>query len=360
MDEGEEAQAHVMKMYQFIYGNWFTMITYVYAELDIAHLLHVAPRSIAELADLTRTDAKALTRFLRCAGVMGFHTTDAETGKLAPTDLGLLLCAESPRSLRAVARLNGAPYRYQPWCHLLEYVKSGTGRGLSPTWDEGSLAYLKDKPDLLGVFEEAMTDLGKSVYRGANEDELIAASVDFTRFRRVLDVGCGNGTLLEAILLKHRRLRGALFDLKEVLDRVAPCPADHPNAGRMEKVCGDFRESVPSGYDAYLMKNVIHNGPRHMCQSLLANIRGAMLSETRDGLRAADKRLFMFEMVMPDVGEENLISNLVNLNMNLLVDGTIGARGDYEALLAESGFQLLRVGDLPGLERKVIEAAAVT
>jgi hypothetical protein len=163
MDEGEDAQANVMKMYQFIYGNWFTMITYVYAELDVARLLRVAPRSIAELADLTRTDAKALTRFLRCAGVMGFHTTDAETGKLAPTELGLLLCDKSPRSLRAVARLNGAPYRYQPWSHLLEYVKSGTGRGLSPTWEDGSLDYLRDKPDLLGVFEEAMTGLGKSV-----------------------------------------------------------------------------------------------------------------------------------------------------------------------------------------------------
>lgn len=359
MDDGAGSRADVMKMYQFIYGNWFTMITYVYAELDIASLLRAAPRSVAELAALTQTDEKALARLLRCAGVMGFHTTDAETGKLSPTDLGLLLCAASPHSLRAAARLNGAPYRYQPWSHLLEYVKLGTGSGLSPTWDEGSLEYLKDKPDLLAAFQEAMTDLGKSVYGSANEDELIAESVDFSRFRRVIDVGCGNGTLLEAVLLKNRTLRGALFDLAEVLERVAPCPADHPNAGRVEKVAGDFRESVPAGYDAYLMKNVIHNWPRHKCQTLLENIRRAILRESPDGLRPEERRLLMFEMVMPDCGEENLISNLVNLNMNLLVDGTVGTLGDYESLLGDCGFRILCVGELPGLERKVIEAAAV-
>src|SRR5216684_2442758 len=194
-----EVAANVRQMYQYIYGNWFTMIAYVYAELDFAQLLREEPRSFAELATLTQTNPRALDRFLRCAGALGFHTTDPETGKLTLTDLGFLLCAESPVSLRAAARLNGASYRYQPWGHLLEYVKSGSGQGLSETWEDGSLEYLKDKPELLAVFEQAMTNLGKSAYQNVNEDQVIAASVDFSRFKRVMDIGSGNGTLLEAI-----------------------------------------------------------------------------------------------------------------------------------------------------------------
>lgn len=345
---------NVSQMYQYIYGNWFTMITYVYAELDIAGLLREAPRSVAELANLTQTEPRALERFLRCAGALGFHASEPNDGKLALTDLGALLCAESPVSLRAAARLNGADYRYHPWGELLKYVKSGSGRGLSPTWENGSLEYLKDKPELLEVFEEAMTDLSKSAYRNVNEDRVIAENVDFSRFEKIIDIGCGNGTLLEAILLANGSIKGALFDLKPVLEKVALPPANHPNAGRIEKICGDFYHEVPPGYDAYIMKNVIHNHPEHRCRLLLENIRSAMLK----GENTKDKRLLMFEMIVPEKGEENLIAKLIDLNMNLLLGGVVGTRQNYESLLNNTGFELLSISKLPGLERKVIEAAA--
>jgi SAM-dependent methyltransferase len=353
-DGGAGARAGVMRMYQFIYGNWLTMITYVYAELDLARLLRESPKTVAELADATRTNPRALARFLRCAGALGFHMADSSAGRLALTDFGSLLCTDSPVSLRAAARLNGAPYRYQPWGRLLEYVRAGTGRGLSPTWEEGSLSYLKDKPELLEVFEEAMTDLSRTAYGNVDENRVIAESFDFARFRSVLDIGCGNGSLVEAILLAHPALRGALFDLDDVLDGVALPSAGHPNAGRVEKIPGDYSRAVPAGFDAYITKNVIHNLPEHKCRTLLRNVRRAMLA---DGAGARDRRLVMFELMMPDAGEGDLMTKLVDLNMSLLLDGSDRTAEDYESLLGECGFELLRVHDLPGLERKAIETA---
>lgn len=346
-------EKNVRQMYQYIYGNWFTMLTYVYAELDIADLLRGKPRTAAELADITQTDLRALERFLRCAGALGFHTSDSDTAKLSLTDLGLLLCAESPISLKNAARLNGADYRYRPWGELLQYVKSGSGQGISPTWENGSLEYLDDKPELLDIFEKAMTDLSKSAYRNINENRVIAETVDFSRFENVIDIGCGNGTLLEAILSANRLLKGTLFDLENVLENVSLPPPNHPNAGRVEKVSGNFLQKIPAGYDAYLMKNVIHNHPEYKCRLLLENIRNAM----RHGENTKSKRLLMFEMIVPENGEENLITKLTDLNMNLLVGGMVGTRENYEYLLNETGFELLSVTDLPGLERKSIEAA---
>ncbi len=329
------------------------MIACVYAELDIAGLLKAEPRSAAELAALTQTDPGKLDRFLSCAGALGFHTTGAEDGKLRLSDLGALLSAESPVSLRAAARLNGAHYRYQPWGHLLEYVKTGSGEGLSPTWENGSLDYLADKPELLKVFEEAMTDLSKAAYRNVNEDQVIADTVNLGDFKRVIDIGSGNGTLLEAILVKNPALHGALFDLENVLEDVEPPPPGHANAGRVEKVPGDYCVKVPPGYDAYVMKNVFHNLPERKCRLLLKNIREAMLN----GESAKDKRLFLFEMIVPDAGEQNLIAKLVDLNMSLLLDGTVRTLANYESLLGEAGFDLLRIIELPGIERTAIEAA---
>jgi hypothetical protein len=43
--------------------------------------------------------------------------------------------------------------------------------------------------------------------------------------------------------------------------------------------------------------------------------------------------------------------------MSLLLDGTVRTRENYESLLGEAGFDLVKVTELPGLERKIIEAA---
>lgn len=351
-DSRAAAEKNVMQMYQYIYGNWFTMLAYVYAELDIAGLLRETPRSATELAVITQTDARALDRFLRCAGALGFHAGDSD-GKLNLTDLGALLCAESPISLKNAARLNGAAYRYHPWGELLNYVKSGSGQGISPTWENGSLEYLNDKPELLEIFEKAMTDLSKSAYQNINENRVIAETVNFSRFENVIDIGCGNGSLLEAILSANRSLRGTLFDLENVLENVPLPPPEHPNAGRVEKIPGNFLQEIPAGYDVCIMKNVIHNHPEHKCRLLLENICKAM----RQGENTKNKRLLMFEMIVPDAGEKNMISKLTDLNMNLLVGGMVGSRQNYEYLLNETGFEIINVTDLPGLERKSIEAA---
>jgi len=345
-------------MYQYVYGNWFTMIAYAYAELDVAGILKLAPHTVDELAGHTRTNPRAMGRFLSCAGALGLHRTNPADGKLVITELGALLADDSPNSLRAAARLNGAPYRYGPWGHLTEYLKTGTGKGLSPTWDQGSLTYLRDKPDLLRIFEAAMTDLGKATYQNVDEDRLIATTVDFGRFDRIMDVGCGNGFLLRAILAANPRLRGALFDLPEVLEdapSLSPDPRCNP---RIVQCPGDFLESIPSGYDAYVVKNVLHNWPRHLCLRLLRNLHQAILGPgaTSD---VGERRLLLLEMIMPEAGDADLVSKFTDLNLNLLVDGEVRALEDYKQLLAEAGFEILSVQELPGLERKAIEATAV-
>jgi hypothetical protein len=133
-----------------------------------------------------------------------------------------------------------------------------------------------------------------------------------------------------------------------------PLPsAGHPNAGRVEKLPGDYGRALPAGFDAYVMKNVMHNLPERKCRTLLDNTRRAMLANSG----ADDRRLVMFELLMPGGGEGSIITKLIDLNMNLLLDGSDRTAEDYEALLGECGFELLSVRDLPGLERKAIEAA---
>lgn len=80
----------------------------------------------------------------------------------------------------------------------------------------------------------------------------IARSYDFSRFGQIVDVGGGNGKLLEEVLSLHDSARGIVFDLPGIV-------AQQPPRDRMELRAGDFFEVVPSGADAYLLRGIVHD-----------------------------------------------------------------------------------------------------
>lgn len=347
-------EVELKTMYQYIYGNWQTMIAFVYAELGIADLIKQEPKTVNELAELTATDPRALNRVLRCAAVLGLHNYNVSTGQLKLTKLGNLLCSESFLSLRAAARLNGSSYRYAPWGRLLDYVRLGTGQGLSPCWENGSLDYLQDKPEELAVFEEAMTNLSQSTYARVDENKVIAEQLNFSKLKKVLDIGGGQGSLLQAILSVHDSLQGTVMDLPCVLQNIPLPSAENPGDSRLTKLEGDFYKSIPTGYDLYLLKNVIHNHPENRVIKILNNIYKAMLEKDSVEVPCSAKRLILFEMVMPEDSEIDPVSSFTDLNLNLLVGGSVRNKDEYKELLNQCGFELICIDNLPDLERRVI------
>lgn len=334
------------RLYRCIHGNWSTMVVCVYAELGVADILAGSSRTEEEIARLTGTDPAAMTRVLRCAEELGLHQRDPGEGKLHLTETGRLLASDTPGSLRAAARLNGAPYRYGPWGGLLEYVRGGSGRGLSPAWEMGTPAWLAQQPEQLAVFEAAMSDLGGNARGGRDENAAIAGEVDFTLFRSVLDIGGGDGSLLAAITKRHPRIEAAVFDLPEVFQALPP-PADS-----IRRIAGDFLEGVPSGFDAYLMKNIIHNHPPARCRRLFDSVRTAL------EFSAPSSRLLLFEMVLDAPRARSTARAFTNLNLNLLVGGEIRTLEGFRELLADAGLELFSSTPLPGGERSILEVGA--
>lgn len=317
----------VREMRRLIYGNWQTCVTYAFAELGLADVLGDAPKSVAELAQATGTNAEALIRFLRCCGQIGFVRIETESGKFFLTPFGKLLGSEHPMTQRDAARLNGADYRYQPWGHLVEILKAGSCEGYSPTVASGSLEYLADKPEQLGVFQRAMTNLS------VTEDEAIAGAFDFSQFRHLVDIGCGHGTFIYAALQANPGLRGTMFDLREVFAQLGEPPAAY--ADRLSRIAGDFFKAVPDHGDVYTLKNIVHNWPEHKVLQILAKVREAMCA----GGDAARKRLLIVEYLIPEGNEESVVK-WIDLNFLVLVDGADRTRSQYGALAARAGFEI--------------------
>ena len=110
-----------------------------------------------------------------------------------------------------------------------------------------------------------MTSLGMM---GMNK----AAAEDYSDFATVgtlVELGCGEGTLLDFVLRTWPGVKGVCFDQPETVERGASkwSARETMEAGRVTLVGGSFFEpnSIPAGGDAYMMKQVSHTTtlPRH-------------------------------------------------------------------------------------------------
>lgn len=334
----EILSAQLRQMRALIYGNWNTCITYAFAELNLGDLLAQSPQAAPALAQATATDPAALARFLRAAVTLGFVTWQPATETYALTSLGALLTSDHPHSQRAAARLNGADYRYQPWGRLVEVLRTGTCRGISPSADQGSLAYLAARPEDLAVFHRAMTDLSTA------ENQVLARSYDFGRYAHILDIGCGEGSLIKSILHAYPHVTGAMFDLEQTLAADA-AQGEDDFQGRLHRQPGDFFQSVPGGADLYIMKNVIHNWPAARVHLLLHNVRDALAGGQDSPASgpaepaAAHRRLLIIENLLTN---EPSTAAWLDLNFMVLVDGQERTLEEYRDLAAQAGLALLR------------------
>lgn len=344
--DNHDSQAKlIFEMRSHIYGNWRTCVTYVFAELKIADYLLESPKGILELSHLTGTNSKALLRFLRCACALGFARREPVTEKYFITALGELLSSDHPKSQRNVALLNGAPYRYEPWGRLLDVLKDGDCRNVSPTYSNGSLNYLADKPEYLKVFQKAMTELS------SEENEAIALAYDFSPYKHVIDIGCGHGSFIKKILELNTSLKGTMFDLDITLNTETSTD-DATLSNRLDRKEGDFFKEVPSNGDLYIIKNVIHNWPEERAEKLLKTICQGMKA-CNDSIAVDLKRLLIIENIIPD-GNENNVAKWLDLNFAVLVDGAERTLGEYSILTKKAGFVITAVSETP-VGRHIIE-----
>ena len=317
-----------------IYGNWVSQVTYVFAELGIADHLKNGPKNIDQLAEDCGVIAKYLKRMLRCVFELGHLTYDEKTQLYHLTPRGELLTSDHPYSKREEARLNGAYYRYIPWGNLLNILKNGMSEEYSPTYKNGSLDFLKDKPDLLNTFHSALSRKSKA------EDYKLIKDYDFSSFTRVMDIGSGKGSFVKKILEHNPHLDGCMFDLEATFTE----DVEPEFQGRLIQKHGSFFDFIPDWADVYTMKNVIHNWPEDKAIHLLTNVRKAMQSTEGCDVDPSQKRLLIVENLLTD-NDEHRIANWMDVNFMVIIDGAERTQEGYRELGAQCGLELESVSE---------------
>jgi hypothetical protein len=115
----------------------------------------------------------------------------------------------------------------------------------------GAWAYFERHPDANALFNAAMNSVAPI------KANATVSAYDFSEFGVVVDVGGGHGTLLAAILARHPKVRGILFDQPHVVEGASAVLGAAGVAERCEIVAGSFFEAVPAGGNAYILQTVI-------------------------------------------------------------------------------------------------------
>ncbi|KUL38505.1 SAM-dependent methyltransferase [Streptomyces sp. NRRL F-4489] len=313
------------------------------AALRTAALLHLAdhlaggPRTAAELAQLTGTDAVFLRRCLRYLAGRGVFSEDGNAA-FHLTPAAQFLRTGVPGSLRDAVLMLTDDIFVRSSAALDETVRTGAP-AFPKVFGAPFFEYLKDHSATRALFDTGMAAFSEPV------DDLVAGAYPFPGEGTVVDVGGGRGGLLRHVLLRHPGLSGVLFDQEPALRDHVLDTAEL--AGRWRTEPGDFFAAVPDGGDVYLLKHVLHDWEDE------AAVR--ILRSCRRGLAPGGKVLVIDSVPAP--GNAPHPGRALDVAMMTLVTGKERGPKELDDLFARSGLRRTRILPTPTFA-SIVEAEA--
>lgn len=323
---GMPPQLAVLDMVQ---SRWRSAAIGAIARSGVIPLLVGGPRTVEQLAAEVAYDTDGLYRVMRAlARIRVFE--ELPERRFALTPLSRPLLADHKDSVLNMVLNMTSEREHQVWANLEHTMRTGEPAQLK-VFGKNLWAYFDEHVDEAKIFHEGMKDLTRQTAQA------IAKGYDFSRFSEVIDVGGGGGELLSAILTAHPSLRGTLYDSTQA---VADAPAVFAEAGvdaRARVTVGDAFRSIPTGYDAYVMKNVVHGFGDDQVAVLLRNVTKAM---------KPGAVLLLVEHVVAEAGP---YMQFLDLQMLLGTDyGRERTRDEFAALLEGAGLVVNNLLDRAG------------
>ncbi|MFE0173492.1 methyltransferase [Streptomyces sp. NPDC059002] len=313
----EEQSALLMRVST---GSWLIHALDAVARLGVPDVLGDEPRPVEEFADEVGADPDPLGRTLRALSALDFFT-EGPRGHFALNEAARMLRADSPAPLRAF--LSVGIERVLPLFSELEHTLR-TGRpAAEKIYGMPYFEYLDSHPD---ADREFTRSLGRSA---AAFFDTALDRMDLDGAEHFVDLGGGDGTLVEMALRRHPRLTATLLDRPAMLSAARERMRKADLTDRCTLVGGSFFTDVPTGGDVYCIARCLHNWDDDTARTLLRTVRDA----TPKG-----SRLLIVEDVVPD-GPVTATAGYSDLVM-MLIGGRERTLSEYEALLGDARFAL--------------------
>ncbi|MGW3569821.1 methyltransferase [Streptomyces sp. NPDC000941] len=304
-------------------------------ELGIADVIAADTRTVEDIATATDADVESLYRLLRALVSVGVLVEDPSRS-FRLTETGHRLRTDAPNSVHESV-LNADSQR--AWLRGIDSIRSG--RSVFDSVHGGDFFTHKNSDgDADRAFLRRMRERTGRLYGQ------FSATPDWRQSDVVMDIGGGDGFMLERVLREADHVRGILFDRPSVVDMVKDSEHIRSLGERCQLEKGDFFESLPSGADTHMLCSVLHDWTDSQVVAILRNSRKAL----RDG-----GRLLIVEMLVPE-NQEWHPSRWSDIGMMVLTGGRERTAAEFETLLSDSGFSLSSVTPISGSYFSVLEA----
>ncbi|MFJ7587609.1 methyltransferase [Streptomyces sp. NPDC097617] len=335
----DDARQPAETLLQLFTGAWTTQALAVFARLGLPDAMDTRTAFRTEdIARVTGTHPASLATLLRYLAMLGVvtqeHDQDQEHDALFRlTELGALLGADAPGSMRSLALMYGGPF-YRSFGGLDHAVRTG-----QPAFDrlfgENHFDHFARDPELAALFDRSMA-AGARMFQPLPTHPVVTAAAQAIAPATVVDIAGGNGELLGRILTAHPRLRGVLLERPHAVE-AARRRLDAAGCGtRCGYRAGDFAD-VPSGGDVYILSRVLHDWDDDRCREILRHCARAM---------PAHADLLVVERLLPVDGSPSL-ATAWDLHMLCNVGGRERRADHYAHLFADAGLQLIGHSPLP-------------
>jgi hypothetical protein len=312
------------RMLGLAFGHVPARAIHVFASLRIADILEEGPKDAGEIAHSAGAHAPALYRLLRFLSTIDVVEEHADS-RFSLTPLGRTLRSHPVSVVRDNALLMGSPiYWTTIGAGMLEQVRTGAN-AFRRIYGGSFFDYLAEHPDEAALFDAAMDSMSRI------GTTAILVSYDFSVFRRIVDVAGGRGALLTSILKRNPSLHGILYDSESV---ITSSDVDAELGSRLEKIAGDFFNSVPASGDAYILHRILHDWDDESAKQILRRCREAIHPHGR---------LLIIELAAPE--QKNTGNNWAAFDvlMMILFDGRERTLADFKELLRAADFSFVRV-----------------
>jgi predicted O-methyltransferase YrrM len=314
-------------IFEMFRGNYATeLLTAAVAHFDLFGRLALAPMPAADLArhlGLAERPTLVLTTALRAMGLLSadprgeLHLTQLASEHLLPgaaLDVGdyVGLAAQSPGVLAMVERLR------------TNRPAVTEGAGTAFIYREG-ISSAMEQAESARHFTLALAGRAKNVA------PYLATHVSLNGAKKLVDVGGGTGIYSIALLQENPGLQAVVFDRPEVLKVAAEMAQSYGVADRLHFQPGDmFRDALPSGADALLLSNILHDWDVPECKTLI--------HKCAESLPPGGQLLIHDVFLDDDLGGPLAIA-LYSAALFTLTEGRAYSAAEYRAWLAEAGLK---------------------
>lgn len=318
---------------------WQSRALHVAAELDIATVLGGKSRTVEDLARDVDAQPDALNRLMQFLTAMGVFK-EVAPGLYRNNKLSDALRTDRTGNVRALVLMHNSPEMTRPWCEQLE---TGIRTGKVPfelAHGQDFYDYMDGNPQFDTLFAEAMNCVE------ALSGDSFATDFDWSRFRRVVDVGGSNGTKAAAILKRHPNLRAVVVDRPPVIHNARAYWAQRGQDARMQFAEGDVFSTVPTADDGdvYLLSAVLHGFDDHACARALATV-----AKAAGGVAP----IVVLEFVVPE-RKADVTAASFDMQMLVATRGRERTRTAWRRVFAEAGVALTETVSLTSFGKMMV------